>query len=214
MIRVVVVDDEQLFRDGIARLVEATEDMTVVAQADNGSSGIEQVRAHRPDVVLMDMQMPVMDGLAATKEIRRIAPETSVVVLTSFQYDEYVLPALQAGASGYLLKDSTVEELRRGIRAAVAGDAMLSPAVTRQLLDAVGPNLTARDAEAQRLIATLSDRERDVLACLAQGMTNADIARSLFMAEPTVKTHLTRAMGKLGVANRTQAAILAYEAGL
>lgn len=214
MIRVVVVDDEQLFRDGIAQLVDATDDMAVVAQAEDGGVGVERVREHRPDVVLMDMQMPVMDGLDATREIKRIAPTTAVVVLTSFQYDEYILRALEAGATGYLLKDSTADELRRGIRAAVDGDVMLSPAVTRRLLDTVGPSLSAREAEARQRIEELSARERDVLGCLVRGMSNAAIGRELFMAEPTVKTHVTHAMSKLGVTNRTQAAILAYEAGL
>jgi DNA-binding NarL/FixJ family response regulator len=214
MIRVIVVDDEQLFRDGIARLVDAAEDMTVVAEAGDGREGVEIAMAHHPDVVLMDMQMPVMDGLSATKEILRMMPGTAVVILTSFQYDEYILPALRDGAAGYLLKDSTIDELRNGIRAAAAGEAILSPAVTRRLLDAVGPSLSVREADAVRRTATLSDREKQVFACVAEGLSNAQIARRLFMAEPTVKTHLTHAMAKTGVNNRTQAAILAYEAGL
>ncbi len=214
MIRVVVVDDERLFRDGIARLVDAAEDMTVVAQAGNGREGVDAAVAHHPDVVLMDMQMPLMDGLEATEEILRATSGIAVVVLTAFQYDEYILPALRAGAAGYLLKDSTTDELRRGIRAAAEGEAMLSPAVTRRLLDTVSSSLSTREVDARRRLEVLSDRERDVFGCVARGLSNAQIARELYMAEPTVKAHLTHAMAKVGVVNRTQAAILAYEAGI
>ncbi len=214
MIRVLVVDDEQLFRDGIARLVDSATDMTVVGRAGDGKAGVEAVLAHRPDVVLMDVQMPVMDGLRATQEVLRTRPGTAVVMLTSFQHDEYLLPALRLGAVGYLLKDSSTEELLRGIRAAAAGDAMLSPAVTRQLLAQIGSALSTREADARRRLEVLSGRERDVFSHLALGESNAQIAQALFMAEPTVKAHLTHAMAKVGVTNRTQAAILAHEAGL
>lgn len=214
VIRVVVVDDERLFRDGIAGLVDAADDLDVVGTADNGREGVEAVLAHHPDVVLMDMQMPVMNGIEATREIRRTSPETQVVILTNFQYDEYVVPALRAGAAGYLLKDSTVTEVHQGIRAAAAGEAMLSPAVTRHLLDSLGPAMSTRQAAARAKVGELSERERAVVGLVATGSSNAEIARTLFMAEPTVKTHLTHAMVKLGVTNRTQAAILGHDAGL
>ncbi|WP_454041704.1 response regulator [Cellulosimicrobium sp. Marseille-Q8652] len=214
MIRVVVVDDEQLFREGITRLVDSASDMSVVGEAADGHQGVAQVMAHRPDVVLMDMQMPVMDGLSATQEILRSAPTTAVVVLTAFQSDRYVLPALRMGASGYLLKSSSVEELQAGIRAAAHGEAMLSPSVTRRLLDAMGPSLLDQTARAQAQVASLSRKERDVLACVGEGMANADIARRLYIAEPTVKVHLRHALEKIGASNRIQAAIIAHDADL
>lgn len=216
MIRVLVVDDEALFRQGIARLVDAAPDLEVVAQAADGREAVAMVRAHRPDVVLLDMQMPVMDGLSAASEILRDqhGPAPAVVILTSFPYDRYIVPALRLGAAGYLLKDSTVEELHRGIRAAAAGEAMLSPLVARRLLDAVGPALSGTAQAARDRVAPLSARERDVLACVAEGLSNADVARRLYLAEPTVKAHLAHAMTKLGVENRTQAAIVAHDAGL
>jgi len=214
VIRVLVVDDEALFREGIARLVSAAPDLEVVGEAADGRAAVEQVRAHRPDVVLLDMQMPVMDGLSAAEEILRAGTGAAVVVLTSFLSDRYIVPALRLGAAGYLLKDSTVEELHRGIRAAAAGEAMLSPTVTRRLLDAVGPALSGLAQEARDRVAPLSARERDVLACVAEGLSNADTARRLYLAEPTVKAHLAHAMTKLGVENRTQAAIVAHDAGL
>ncbi|MBU5421774.1 response regulator transcription factor [Cellulomonas hominis] len=214
MIRVLVVDDEPLFLAGVRSLVEAADDMEVVGTAGDGRQGVAAVRAHRPDVVLLDVQMPVMNGVAATEEILRVAPSTAVIVLTNFQYDRYVLPALRAGAVGYLLKDTTVEDLHRAIRTAAAGEAILSPAVTRRLLRAVRPALGAEHDEARAQVAALSAREREVLAGLARGLTNAEIAAQLYMGETTVKTYLTRAMHKLGVGNRTQAAILAHDAGL
>lgn len=213
-IRVVVVDDERLFREGIVGLVDAAEDLDVVGTAENGREGVEAVLSHHPDVVLMDMQMPVMNGIDATREIRRTSPEVQVVILTNFQYDEYVVPALRAGAAGYLLKDSTVTEVHQGIRAAAAGEAMLSPSVTRHLLDSLGPAMSTRQAAARVKVRGLSERERAVVGLLATGLSNAEIARALYMAEPTVKTHLTHAMVKLGVTNRTQAAILGHDAGL
>ncbi|MHA7135305.1 response regulator [Oerskovia turbata] len=214
VIRVVVVDDERLFREGIVGLVDAADDLEVVGTGENGREAVEAVIAHHPDVVLMDMQMPVMNGIEATREIRRVAPGVAVVILTNFQYDEYVVPALRAGAAGYLLKDSTVAEVQHGIRAVSEGEAMLSPAVTRRLLDSLGPAMSTRRAEAVSRVNELSERERAVVGLVATGLSNAEIARELFMAEPTVKTHLTHAMVKLGVANRTQAAILGHDAGL
>jgi DNA-binding NarL/FixJ family response regulator len=210
----VVVDDEELFRSGLAELVGATPDLEVVGEASDGRQGISQVQAHHPDVVLLDVQMPVMNGLEALPEMRRTVPSAAVIMLTSFQYDEYILPALRAGAAGYLLKDSSADELRRGIRAAADGHATMSPVALRHLLDAVGDRLEGSDARADQLVASLSERERDVLACVAAGMSNAELARHLYMAETTAKTHLAHAMAKLGVGNRTQAAIMAHDARL
>ncbi|HWJ85716.1 MAG TPA: response regulator transcription factor [Cellulomonas sp.] len=214
MTRVVVVDDEELFRSGLAELVAATPGLEVVAQASDGREGIAQVQAHRPDVVLLDVQMPVMNGLEALPELRRTVPSAAVVMLTSFQYDEYILPALRAGAAGYLLKDSSADELRRGIRAAAEGNATMSPVALRRLIDAVGDRLEAPDARTEALVAGLSEREREVLGCVAAGMTNSEMARHLYMAETTAKTHLAHAMTKLGVTNRTQAAVVAHDAHL
>lgn len=214
MTRVVVVDDEELFRSGLVELVSAAPDLEVVGQAADGREGIAQVQAHRPDVVLLDIQMPGMTGLEALPEMRRTVPSAAVLMLTSFQYDEYVLPALRAGAAGYLLKDSSADELRRGIRAAADGGSTMSPTVLRRLLDVVSDRLDAPDPAMTARVASLSDRERDVLGCVAAGMSNAEVARHLYLAETTAKTHLAHALTKIGATNRTQAAIIAHEARL
>jgi DNA-binding NarL/FixJ family response regulator len=214
MIRVVVVDDEALLRAGIVRLIDTAPDLDVVGEGGDGARAVELVREHSPDAALLDMQMPVMDGLDALVTIRREHPETAVIVLTSFLADEYVLPALRAGAAGYLLKDSTPEELHHGVRAAVAGDAILSPAVARHLLAAAGGDPSARRTEASRRLDTLAPQEREVVGALAEGLSNAQIAGRLYLAESTVKAYLAHAMTKLGTTNRTQTAILAHEAGL
>jgi len=214
VIDVLVVDDEVLLRSGIAALVDAAADLRVAGEAGDGLEAVERATALRPDVVLLDMQMPVMDGLDALDGIRRAAPETTVVVLTSFLTDDYILPALRAGASGYLLKDCTPRELHDGIRAAAAGTVTLSPAVSRLLLAAAGDDPRAHRAAAARRLAVLTPQERAVAAGLAAGRSNAQIATSLFLAPATVKSYVASAMAKLGAENRTQVAILAHEAGL
>ena len=214
MIRVVVADDEALLRAGIVRLVESAPDLEVVAQAGDGADAVRLVRELGPDVLLLDMQMPVMDGLDATLAVHREHPGTAVVVLTSYLTDDYVLPALRAGAAGYLLKDSTPDELHQGVRAAAAGDAILSPAVARHLVAAAGEDLSGRRARARRDLDRLAPKERDVVEALTDGLSNAEIAARLFLAESTVKAYLASAMAKLGTTNRTQTAILAHEAAV
>jgi len=214
VIRVVVADDEALLRAGIVRLVESAPDLEVVAQAGDGADAVRLVRELGPDVLLLDMQMPVMDGLDATLAVHREHPGTAVVVLTSYLTDDYVLPALRAGAAGYLLKDSTPDELHQGVRAAAAGDAILSPAVARHLVAAAGEDLSGRRARARRDLDRLAPKERDVVEALTDGLSNAEIAARLFLAESTVKAYLASAMAKLGTTNRTQTAILAHEAAV
>lgn len=214
VIDVLVVDDEELLRSGIAALVAAAPDLRVIGQAANGLEAVEQATALHPDVVLLDMQMPVMDGLDAIDGIRAACPDTTIVVLTSFLTDDYILPALRAGASGYLLKDSTPHELHDGIRAAAAGTITLSPAVGRLLLASAGGDPQGRRAAALHRLRSLTPQERAVAAALAGGLSNAQIAASLFLAPTTVKSYVASAMTKLGAENRTQVAILAHEAGL
>ena len=214
VIGVLVVDDEALLRSGIAALVAAAPDLRVVGEAGDGLEAVERATALRPDVVLLDMQMPVMDGLDALDGIRRASPDTTLVVLTSYLTDDYILPALRAGASGYLLKDCTPQELHDGIRAAAAGTVTLSPAVSRLLLAAAGGDARGHRAAAVRRLAVLTPQERAVAAGLAGGRSNAQIATALFLAPATVKSYVASAMAKLGVKNRTQVAILAHEAGL
>ncbi|QIM18087.1 response regulator transcription factor [Leucobacter coleopterorum] len=212
-IRVLLTDDEPLARAGITQMLQAAPDISVVAQAEDGQMALRLISEHRPDVVLLDMQMPRMNGLEALAEIRRTSPDIAVVILTAFQFDEYLLPAIKLGAAGYLLKDCTLEELHGAVRAARDGNTTLAPAVTRRLLEVMGPQL-GNTGEAREQVGALTDRERDVLECLTNGLTNAEIARTLHLAVGTVKTHVTAIMTKLAVTNRTQAAIIGYEAGL
>jgi DNA-binding NarL/FixJ family response regulator len=210
VIDVLVVDDQPLMRAGFKAVLEAAGDIRVVGEAGDGEDAVAAARALRPDVVLMDIRMPGVDGLEATRRLEG----HRVLVLTTFGLDEYILEALRAGASGFLLKDAPVAELVGAVRAVAAGDAVLSPAVTRRLLDQVGRRLPAPlRMDAQRA-AGLTDREREVLHTLAAGLTNAEIARALVVAEPTVKTHVSNVLQKLGLRDRVQAVIWAYENGL
>jgi DNA-binding NarL/FixJ family response regulator len=215
VIRVLLVDDEELVRFGLRTVLEAAGDFEVVGEAGDGAAGVKAARELRPDVVLTDIRMPGMDGLTATKQILALPDPPQVAVLTTFHLDEYVYAALAAGAGGFLLKDTPPREIAAAVRAVADGTATLSPKVTAALIDSyVDRRAAPRRAEAQRRIAELSDREREVLQLLGSGESNAELARTLYVSEATVKTYVSRLLTKLDLTNRTQAAILAHEAGL
>ncbi|MET9644782.1 response regulator transcription factor [Streptomyces syringium] len=213
MIRVLIADDDALVRAGIRAIVEASPQITVTAEARDGLDAIEQARRCPPDVVLMDIEMPGCDGLAATRHLLARPDPPKVLVLTTFGMDENITAALHAGASGFLLKQLNPEQLIHALCTVAAGGTVLSPTVTQQLLSR-GTFVPRRAAEARALVARLSTRERDVFALLGQGMSNAEIAERLYMSASTVKTYVSRALTKLDVDNRTQAALLAYELNL
>jgi len=212
--RILIVDDDALVRAGLRMILESAGDLQVVGEATDGSQVTAAVQRHRPDVVLMDIRMPTMDGLAATAALQAMAEPPRVIVLTTFDLDDFVFRALQAGAAGFLLKDTPPLELIAAVRVVAAGDGMLSPGVTRRLIGhfAADPRVDRRRQALERL-AGLTEREREVLVQVGQGLSNADIGRSLFMSEATVKAHVSRMLVKLGVANRVQVAILAHDAG-
>jgi DNA-binding NarL/FixJ family response regulator len=210
VIRVLIADDQPLARAGFKAVLEASGTIEVVAEAENGAQAVQLARRYDPDVVLMDVRMPGMDGIEATRQM----PHQKVLILTTFGLDEYIIEALRAGASGFLLKDAPVEELVRAVRTVAGGDAQLSPAVTKRLLDQVARRLPAAVLRDTGPLETLTDRERDVLRLLAAGMSNAEIANALFVSEPTVKTHVSSTLQKLGLRDRVQAVIYAYENGL
>jgi DNA-binding NarL/FixJ family response regulator len=215
-IRVLVVDDQELVRSGFCVILDAADGITVVGEAANGEAAVAAAAAHRPDVVLMDIRMPGMDGLEATRLITGGAPgrETpKVVMLTTFDLDEYVYEALRAGASGFLLKDSPRADLIAAVRAAAAGNAMLAPTVTRRLIETFARRPPQTSPAPSRL-ASLTAREREVLVLLARGSSNTEIAATLFVSEATVKTHVGNLLAKLGLRDRVQAVILAYETGI
>jgi DNA-binding NarL/FixJ family response regulator len=216
-IRVLLVDDQSLLRLGFRMVLEAQPDIEVVGEAGDGAMGVAMTRSLHPDVVLMDVRMPVLDGIEATRQIVTSGSAARILVLTTFNLDEYVFAALRAGASGFLLKDVPPADLLTGIRAVAAGDAVVAPNVTRRLLDAFAPHLpdpsTGRSPTDQRL-GQLTDREREVLVEVARGHSNAEIARSLTVSEATVKTHVGRLLTKLGLRDRVQVVVFAYEAGI
>jgi DNA-binding NarL/FixJ family response regulator len=209
-LRVVIADDQPMMRAGFRAVLEATGDIVVVAEAANGVEAVAAAGQHGPDVVLMDIRMPVMDGIEATRRL----PRQRVLILTTFGLDEYIIDALRAGASGFLLKDAPTAEVVAAVRAVAAGDAVLSAAVTRQLLNQVGRRLPAAVSREPADLAGLTDREREVLRLLAAGLSNAEIAAALVVSEATVKTHVSHLLGKLGLRDRVQAVIYAYETGL
>ncbi len=214
-IRVLLVDDENLVRSGFRLILEAEHDIEVVGEAANGVEAVEATRKLDPDVILMDVQMPVKNGLAATHEIAALdrTESSRVIILTTFELDEYVYEALRAGASGFLLKRAPAEDLVAGIRIVAAGDALLAPSVTRRLIDQFASQYTPEGSGAARLEA-LTDREREVLGLIAQGLSNVEIADDLVLTEGTVKTHVKHIFEKLELRHRTQAVILAYDVGL
>jgi DNA-binding NarL/FixJ family response regulator len=213
VIRVVLADDQAMVRSGLRLLVDAEPDIEVVGEAADGAAAVEEVRWRRPDVVLMDVQMPGMDGLDATRRIVAESPASRVVVLTTFDLDEYLFAALRAGASGFLLKHAPADELVAAIRTVAGGDALLSPAVTGRVIQAFARQRRP-DATSARLLDRLSDREREVLVLVARGRTNAEIAEALVVGEATVKTHVSSIFAKLGLRDRVAAVVFAYESGL
>lgn len=208
-IRVLLVDDQELIRVGFRLVLEAEPDIVVAGEASDGDEAVRAVADLSPDVVLMDIRMPRIDGIAATRAIVRAHPETRVIVLTTFDLDEYVFGALDAGAGGFLLKDAQRSELMAAIRAVHRGDAVLAPAVTRMLIERVHTAPTPATA-GDDPTADLTDRERDVFLAIAQGMNNAEIAQHLFVSESTVKTHVGRVLAKVGARDRVHAVILAH----
>ncbi|MFL4497596.1 response regulator [Streptomyces sp. VTCC 41912] len=214
MIRVLLADDQLLVRAGFKALLDAQADIEVVGEAADGQQALTGVRAHRPDVVLMDIRMPVVDGLAATRGITGdpALRDVKVVMLTTFELDEYVFEAIRSGASGFLVKDTEPDELLRAVRAVVAGDALLSPGVTRRLI----AEFAARSKEPAPAAAlgALTEREREVMALVGIGLSNEEIARRLVVSPLTAKTHVSRTMVKLGARDRAQLVVLAYESGL
>lgn len=214
MIRVAVVDDQALVRTGLAMIIDSQDDMTVVAEAGDGIEALEVLAASRADVVLMDVRMPRMDGVTATRRLLARSGEPGrVLMLTTFDLDEHAFAALRAGASGFLLKDAPAEELLGAIRTVHRGDAVLAASTTRRLIEHVARDLPVPAAGPDRF-AVLTEREREVLIQIATGASNAEIAAQLFLSEATVKTHVGRVLAKLGLRDRVQAVVLAYEARL
>jgi DNA-binding NarL/FixJ family response regulator len=216
VVRIVIADDQPLIRQGFAMILGAQDDLRVVGEAGDGVAAIARVRDEQPDVVLMDIRMPVMDGIEATRRLSAEGAASRVLILTTFGHDEYVVGALAAGAAGFVLKDATPEELVHAVRVVAGGDALLSPAVTTRLIARVLPSLSTPDPSPTGAAALelLTDREREVLLLLAAGGSNAEIGEALFISETTVKTHISHLLTKLQLRDRVQAVIAAYEMGL
>jgi DNA-binding NarL/FixJ family response regulator len=213
VIRVLLADDEPMIRAGCKAILAQGGDVEVVAEAGDGHEAVALARLHRPDVALLDIRMPGLDGLAAAAELRRAVPSVAVLMLTTFSEDDLVARALGEGASGFVLKTGDPRDLITGVRAVAEGGAYLSPAVARRMITRVGGDL-ARGAEARARLAALTARERDVLGLLGEGLSNAEIGARLHLVEGTVKAHVSAILDRLGVRNRVQAALLAYRAGL
>ncbi|MET9854802.1 response regulator transcription factor [Streptomyces sp. NPDC006450] len=213
-IRVLIVDDQMMVREGFSVLLNAMDGIEVAGEAVNGREAIAQVAALKPDVVLMDIRMPEMNGLEATREIVAADTNAKVLVLTTFDLDEYVYQALRAGASGFLLKDASASQLADGVRVVAAGEALLAPSVTKRLITEFSKLSETRTQVASTGVTELTERETEVLVLIAQGLSNAEIADRLIIAESTIKTHVSRILVKLGLRDRTQAAVFAYETRL
>jgi DNA-binding NarL/FixJ family response regulator len=213
VIRVALVDDQDLIRGGLRAILDAEDDIEVVGEASDGAGAVRLAEARLADVVLMDMQMPGVDGIEGTRRVIAARPETRVLVLTMFDLDEYVFAALRAGASGFLLKTTPPAELASAIRACHTGEMLFAPAVTRRLVETYVQHPPRREGVPERL-AELTAREVDVLRAVARGLSNSEIAAELFLGEATVKTHVTRILAKLGLRDRVQAVVLSYECGL
>jgi DNA-binding NarL/FixJ family response regulator len=209
MIRILIADDQSLVRGGFRMILEAQEDLKVVGEAADGRAAVQQALELHPDVILMDVRMPELDGLAATRELARAGSPARVLILTTFDLDEYVYEAMKGGASGFLLKDVDPPDLVHSVRVIARGDALLAPQVTRRLVERY---MHTRQDWPQ--LAELTARERDVLLAIARGRSNAEIGAELYLSEGTVKTHVTRMLQKLGIRDRVQAVVVAYESGL
>lgn len=213
MIRVALVDDQDLIRGGLRAILDAEDDIEVVGEASDGAGAVRLATARLADIVLMDVQMPVVDGLEGTRRVLAARPECRVLMLTMFDLDEYVFAALKAGASGFLLKTTAPAELAAAVRACHSGELLFAPAITRRLVEAYVSRPPPRDGVPEQL-AELTERELDVLRAVARGLSNAEVAAELYLGEATVKTHVTRILSKLGLRDRVQAVVLAYECGL
>lgn len=214
MIRVLVADDQELVRAGFCALLEATDGLEVVAEAVDGADALELAALHEPDVVLMDIRMPRLDGIAATRKVLALPRPPHVLILTTFDTDENVFDALEAGAVGFLVKDTPPAQLIEAISAAMRGGAVISPGTTRRFVDRIVATRTHQGVGSQTVLDALTSREREVLTMIARGMSNREIAGRLVISELTAKTHVSRVLGKLDLSSRVQAAVLAYETGL
>ena len=209
-----LVDDEQLVRSGLRMILESAGDIEVVGEAGDGGGAVDQVRLHRPEVVLMDIRMPAMDGLAATRELTALPDPPRIIILTTFELDKYVHTALENGAVGFLLKDTPPRDLIQAVHTVAEGNAMLAPSVTRRLIAEFAARNSTQAVAARTQLEALTDREREVAVAIAQGLSNAEIAKLLFMSEATVKAHVSHVLAKLNLTNRVQAAMVVHDAGL
>ena len=216
MISVLIADDQHLIRKGLRMLLEAEPDLAVVGEAGDGSQALAQARSLDPDVILMDVRMPGLDGIQATTQLAQGGGRAKILMLTTFNLDEYVYHAMKAGASGFLLKDATSEQLTGAIRAVCAGETLLAPAITRRLIEdfCLGPVPRTPGTSAGRAAGGLSEREREVVNLIAAGLSNAEIASRLYLSEATIKSHITRILARLGLRDRVQITIFAYENGI